>query len=211
VKGAAPAAVAAGVAGLLALTSTPVAADSFTPVTLAITVAPVARLHQPLKITVAVSADAGVLDTRTAPLRIRVKLATECGGAYAYTPGTLLLDRVLSPQPATGQPYTAQATGSGRPRSYGVQTVCVFLEEEGDDRQFATDTSNQVDVSKPCTVRAGRYDAARRALARARRELRGARTGTTRARLGRLVAKRAATAKAGRRAALKACGQGVVL
>jgi hypothetical protein len=193
------------------LAAPPVGADSFTPVTLAITVAPVARLHQPLKITVAIGADAGVLDTRTAPLRVRVKLATECGGAYAYTTGTVLLDRELSPQPATGEPYAARATGSGKPTSYGVQTVCVYLEEEGDNRQFATDTSNQVDVSKQCTVRAGSYDGALRALARARRELRRARASNTRARLRRLVAKRGATARTDRRATLKACGSGVPL
>lgn len=194
-------AIAAGTAG----------ADSFTPVVLTVTVAPVARLHQPLKVTVAVSADAGVLDTRTAPLRIRVKLSTECGGEYTYTPGTPLLDRLLSPQPATGQPYTAAATGSGRPASYGVQTVCVFLEEEGDNRQFATDTSQTVDVSHACTARANGYDTARRALARAQRELRSARSAGARARLRRLVADRGARARKDRRAALKACGAGVPL
>lgn len=185
---------------LLALTAAPAAADSFTPVGLTITVAPVARLHQPLRVTVAVTADAGVLDIATAPLRIAVKLASECGGSYPGTPGTVLLDRPLTPQPVTGEAYSAQATGSGRPTSYGAQSVCVFLDEEGDERQFATDTSDQVDVSEPCTARASRYDAARRALARARRERRR-----------RLVAKRSGAARTDRRAALRACGPGVPL
>ena len=63
----------------------------------------------------------------------------------------MLLDKRLKPQPATGEPYKATAKGSGKPNRYGVQTVCVFLEEEGDDRQFATETSDQVDVSRSCT------------------------------------------------------------
>lgn len=198
-------------AGVLSLPGVRAGADSFTPVTLAVTIAPVARLHQPLKITVAVGADAGVLDVRTAPLRIRVKLATECGGEYADTPGTILLDRLLSPQPATGQPYAALATGSGRPAAYGAQTVCVFLEEEGDQRQFASDTSTQVNVSKRCTARAAGYDAARRSLARAQRQLRRGHGAAARRRLRRIVATRRASVGTARRAARKACGPGVAL
>jgi hypothetical protein len=77
------AAVAAGLTGLalvvLAATS---GADSFTPVNLAITIAPTARLAKPLAIRVTVTADAGALDSSTAPLRIRAKLAGECGGTF---------------------------------------------------------------------------------------------------------------------------------
>jgi hypothetical protein len=62
------------------------AADSFTPVRLAIDVAPVARLHQPLKINVDVTADPSVLDDATGPLRIRVKLAGKCGGSFRRHP-----------------------------------------------------------------------------------------------------------------------------
>lgn len=206
------AAVAAAV-GVVALIGapTPASADSFTPVGLAITIAPVARLHQPLKITVAVAADAGVLDVATAPLRIEVALAPECGGTFPSTAGTILLDRPLVPQPVTGAAYSARASGSGTPTRYGVQTVCVFLAEQGDGRQFATDTSNQIDVSQSCTVGAGRYDAARRALARAERQLRASKQRTARTRLRRLVAKRSATARKLRRAAAKACGPGVPL
>ena len=42
---------------------------------LAINIAPVARLHQPLKVSVDVSADPSVLDNATGQVRIRVKLA----------------------------------------------------------------------------------------------------------------------------------------
>lgn len=141
--------------------------DSFTPIVMNIKLAPVARRHQPLRVNADVTADAGVLDTATAPLRIRVKLAIECGGEFATTPGVTLLDKRLNPQPAKGQPYTGAATGSGKPTRYGVQTVCVFLEEEGDQRQFATDTSGQVNVSRACTAAAIRYDNAKRRHRRA--------------------------------------------
>jgi hypothetical protein len=123
--------------------------DSFTPVRLSITVARAAKLHRPLAIRVAVSADAGVLDTRTAPLRIRVKLSPECGGVFQQTPGAVLLDKRLAPQPVTGRPYAAVARGSGRPNRLGTHTVCAWLAEEGDGRVFASDQSLQVRVTKP--------------------------------------------------------------
>jgi hypothetical protein len=137
-------------------------ADSFTPVRMQIRVAPVARARVPLRITISVSADAGALDNRTAPLRIRVKLAGECGGTYQYTPGQVLLDKRLSPQPKFEHAYAATATGRGVPRTYGQLTACTWLEEEGDNRDFATDQSVQVNVSRPCTLAAARYDSARR-------------------------------------------------
>jgi hypothetical protein len=64
-------------------------------------------------------------------------------------------------------PYSARATGHGRPRSYGVQAVCVFLEDASDHRVFADDTTDYtVDVSRPCTLAAARY----RPLANASRQ-----------------------------------------
>ena len=120
-------------------------ADSFTPVQLGITIAQRAERGVRLPVTVTVSADADALDS-TAPLWLRVKLAPECGGAWAGTPGTVLLNRRLSPQPATGQPYSATYTGSGRPRALGVQTVCVWLQEQNDDRVFASNQDFTVDV-----------------------------------------------------------------
>jgi hypothetical protein len=185
--------------------------DSLTPVRLQVSIAPVARLDRPLALTVAVSADPGVLDVRTAPLRMRVKLASECGGEFTHTPGTVLLDRELDPQPATGHAYQASAGGSGTPSAYGVQTVCVFLEEEGDNRQFASDTRMQVDVSHQCTAAADRLDRARTALAHAQAALRRARGSATRARRRRLVARQRAVVVADRRSASTACGQRVAL
>ena len=173
-------ALAAGVAG----------ADSFTPVRLTIDVAPIARLHKPLAVTVHVGADAGALDSRTGPLRIRVKLSDECGGTFQYTSGVVLLDKRLSPQPSTGRAYSGLARGSGRPTSYGSKVVCTFLEEEGDNRMFANDESVQTNVSKACTAAAARYDALRRSpRARAHRS----------------------RVLAARRAARRTCGPGVPL
>jgi hypothetical protein len=165
-------------------------ADSFTPVRLDIGVAAVARLHHQLAVTVHVTADPGALDNRTAPVRIGVKLASECGGDFQHTDGVVLLNRRLSPQPTTGRAYSALARGSGKPAAYGTDVVCTYLEEEGDDRVFANDESVTTDVSKACTVAAARYDHLRLA--------RGARR--HRARIG-----------AARRAARRACGPGVPL
>ena len=173
-----PAGIGAGVA----------AADSFTPVRLTIAVAQVARLHRPLAVTVRVSADPGVLDDRTAPLRVRVRLASECGSEFEYTHGVVLLDKRLAPQPATGRAYFALARGAGRPAAYGSKAVCTYLEEEGDGRVFANDESVYTDVSKHCTIAAARYDRLRRAHPRRRSRVASA-----------------------RRAARRACGPGVPL
>jgi hypothetical protein len=195
-RGRLTAALAAAVAAA-AIPAALAGADSFTPVRLTIKVASVARLNTKLPITVSIGADAGALDS-SAPLRLRVKLAPECGGAFAATPGTVLLDKALSPQPATGKSYAATIRGSGRPKAYGADTVCVFVEEQGDSREFATDQSLQVNVSKPCTIAARRYDQARAALSRARRKHRG------------LAAARRLVAN-DKRAGLKRCGRGVPL
>ena len=205
-------------------------ADSITPVRLQVTVAPVARLDRPLPVSVTVSADADVLDNRTAPLRIRVKLADVCGAEFPDTAGAVLLDRELSPQPAVGMAYSASASGGGPPSGYGTGTVCVFLEEEGDNRQFASDTDSQVDVSQPCTVAADRLGRADRVLAAARKQLRrdraiktrGIKSATRRrravARRRRLIARQKVVVardqravNADRRDALGACGRGVAL
>jgi hypothetical protein len=187
---AAHAAAVLAVGAVLVAAGTAAVADDITPVQLAVKVAAIGRLHRPLTVSIGVTADPSVLDTRTAPLRIRVKLAAECGGEFAHTQGTVLLDRRLAPQPAYGRAYTASARGAGRPRAYGVQSVCVYLEEEGDNRQFATDTSGQVNVSKRCTVAAARYDRAVRSRPDSTRGRREARA---------------------RRLARRACGPGVQL
>ncbi len=206
-------ALLAALGGASASASASASADSFTPVQMTIAIAPVARLHAPLPITVTVNADPSVLDNATAPLRIRAKLASECGGSFATTPGDVLIDQRLNPQPSTGHAYHAVAHGAGRPSAYGDYVVCAYLEEEGDNRMFANDTANPplLTVSRACTSRAARYDAAHSALLRAERRLRRTRGHAARARARRLVAQRTRTANADRRSARAACGPGVAL
>lgn len=163
------------------------AADSFTPVRLSVGVTPLARLGKPLTVTVHVSADPGALST---PMRVRVKLAPECGGTFQYTSGVVLVDKPLNPQPAFGHAYSGVVSGSGRPRAYGSYTICAYLEEQGDNRMLANDASMQTTVSKSCTTAANRYDALRRSP-RARRDK--------------------ARILAAQRAARRACGPGVPL
>jgi hypothetical protein len=149
-------------AAAAALLAPSAAADSLAPIRVGLHGAPVARLHKPLTVAVTVAADPTVLDNRFAPLRIEVRLAGECGGSFETTPGAALVDKLLSPQPVTGRAYYAVASGAGRPGTYGVKTVCTYLEEEGDNRVWAHDESLQVDVSRPCTRAAARYDRAGR-------------------------------------------------
>jgi hypothetical protein len=178
-------------AALLALAAAiPAAAasgDSFTPVRLTVDATPVARLGKPLTVTVGVSADPGALDPR---MRVRVKLATQCGGTFQGTSGVVLVDKPLSPRPAFGHAYSGVVRGSGRPTAYGTYVVCTYLEEEGDNRMFANDNSVQTNVSKACTTAANRYDALRRSRSARRRK---------------------SQILATRRAARRACGPGVPL
>jgi hypothetical protein len=190
-------ATAAAAAGLLAVTASGAGADSFTPVQLNIAVAPVARLHAPLTIRVAVTADPGALDGTEGPVRMEVKLAPECGGTFQTTPGTTLVNAALAPQPSTGRPYAGRVKGSGRPAAYGAQTVCAFLEDADIGRVYANDESQQVSVSRSCTSAASRYDTAQRRLRHTRRA-------TVRRRLKRTVAR-------DRTRARRACGTGVAL
>jgi hypothetical protein len=189
----------------------PAAADSFTPVRLTVTIAPVARLHARLAVTVNVSADPGALDTADGPLRIGVKIAGECGGTFGTTPGDTLLNAQLAPQPATGHAYSATAAGSGRPSAYGLRTVCVYLQDTDVGRLYANDESVQVDVSRSCTAAASRYQSAATALARARRRLRRTHRAAQRRHLTAVVAHDRRTVSADRRRARAACGSGVPL
>jgi hypothetical protein len=198
-------------AALLSWPAALASADSFTPVRLNIEVAPVARLGAPLKVKVAVTADPSVLDGSEGPMRIEVKLATECGGNFQTTPGVTLMNKQLNPQPAAGQAYSASASGSGRPHAYGQQSVCTFLEDATVGRVYANDESIQVSVSKSCTTAGRRYDVASRSLTRAQRQLRRARGATARRRARRLVAKRRRTLARDRRLGVRACGRGVPL
>jgi hypothetical protein len=139
-------------AGLL-IPASLAAADSFVPVSMSIAVAPVARLTAPLKVTVGVKADPGVLDTGEGPLRVEVKLAPECGGDFQNTAGVTLINLALNPPPATGKAYSGTVTDRGRPLAYGIQTVCAYLEDSTAGRVYASDQSLTVNVSPACTGR----------------------------------------------------------
>ena len=186
-------------------------ADSFTPVTMDIAVAPVARLSVPLHVTVAVRADAGVLDTADGPLRVKVKLASECGGSFETTSGVTLVDAPLTPQPTVGRAYAGRASGAGRPVAYGTRTACAYLEDTGSDRVYANDESVTTDVTPPCTAAGRTYDRDLRSLHAAQRSLRRARTPAARRRDRRLVSGRRHTLAAARRHGAAACGPGVPL
>jgi hypothetical protein len=197
----------------VACSGVPAMADSFNPVRLDVKVTSVARRHVKTPITVTVNADPSVLDNATAPLRVRAKLAGECGASFSTTPGDVLIDQRLDPQPSTGHAYHVTAHGAGRPSAYGTYTVCAYLEEEGDNRMFANDTASPpvVTVSRACTTQAARYDRARSALTRAQRQLRRAHGKAIRARARRTVAARTKVVKSDRRRARRACGPGVAL
>lgn len=197
--------------GVAAISPASVSADSFTPVRMQVSIASVARLHQPLAVKVTVNADRGVLDVRSGSVRARVKLTdAECGGEFDHTAGTVLLDRALNPQPTPGLAYQGSAAGSGRPNAYGTMNVCVYLQD--DYQQFASDTTSyQVNVSKPCTDTAARYDRALASLRRAQRALRHAHSSAQRRHLQHVVSQRAASANSAMRSAQSACGPGVPL
>lgn len=195
----------------LALPAASATADSYAPIRMATRVTEVARAHVPLRTAVRVTADPGVLDVSEGSLYVQVKLAGECGGSFQTTPGVVLVDAPLRPVPRTGQAYSGSVSGAGRPTAFGPQTVCVFLEDSDAGRVFAHDDSGSVDVSRPCTSSAARYDQAVRALKSAQRQLRHTRRGARRRHLQRTIARRRRTANRDHRAARRACGPGVRL
>jgi hypothetical protein len=203
--------VALGAALVIALSCAGAQADSFSPVTLGIGVTPVARLGAPLRVTVTVHADPGVLDTADGPLRVQVKLASECGANFSTTTGVTLLNAPLNPPPTVGRAYSGGASGSGRPAAYGVRTVCTFLEDSGANRVYANDESVSNSVTAACTSAGRRYDSASRTLRAAQRSLRRAHTRAARLRVERLVAKRRGALAGARRRGVAACGSGVPL
>jgi hypothetical protein len=202
--------LAAVLTAVLTLSASLAGADSLNPVTVSLTSTPVARLHAKYRVTAAITADPGVLDIAQQPVRIGVKLAGECGGDYEHTTGPAVLNQPLKPQPNVGRAYSGTLTGWGRPAAYGEQALCMFIEDRI-GRVYASDQSDQVNVSRPCTAAATRYDKAARSLERAQRRLRRARRNSARRRLERTVARRRRTLAGDRRRGVAACGRGVVL
>jgi hypothetical protein len=197
-------------AAVLTLPASLAGADSFDPVTVSLTSTAVARLHAKYRVKAAITADPGVLDIAEQPVRIGVKLASECGADYEHTTGPAVLNQPLKPQPSVGRAYSGTLTGWGRPAAYGDQALCMFIEDRI-GRVYASDQSDQVNVSRPCTAAASRYDRAARSLGRAQRRLRRTRSEAARRRLRRTVARRRRTLAGDRRHGVAACGRGVAL
>ena len=118
----------------------------------------------PVRVTV--TSDSGALRGATAPLRVRVKAAAECGGTFDSTPGAVLLDAPLG--------SSGTVAGRASTTTFGTFTACAFLEQQGDDRLFAFDDSTSFAVTHACTTFTRRAVAARRSLRKMRKTLRHA-------------------------------------
>jgi hypothetical protein len=129
----------------LLVVAAPAGAGLLEPVTITATAPePQIAAGTPFKLEVAVEAEAGTLDIAAQPLRVRVKLAPECGGSFAGTPGPAAFEQTLPP-PAAGAAYKQLLNGKATAASPGIDVVCAFL-EDAQERQFATDTEEEVTV-----------------------------------------------------------------
>jgi hypothetical protein len=108
----------------------------------------------------------GPLTDATAPLRVRVKAAAECGASFDSTPGAVLLDAPLG--------SSGTASGRASTTTFGTFTACAFLEQQGDDRLFAFDDSTSFAVTHACTTFTRRAAAARSSLRKVRKAMRHA-------------------------------------
>jgi len=131
--------------------------------------------HGVFPINFTVNADAGALDVRQAPVRLRVRFAPGCGAFFDATPGPILLDRVLDPQPSPGRAYAISVGTRDALMTPGSYTVCAYLEQFGDDRVFAEDTDSQITVTA-AAVALSRCRVAQARVARVKRSLSAARS-----------------------------------
>jgi hypothetical protein len=161
--------VLGGLAALLVVAATAGAA-LLEPVTITAT-APELQIvaGTPFKLEVAVDAEPATLDIAAQPLRVRVKLAPECGGSFIGTAGPAAFEQTL-PAPAAGTAYKQLVSGKVTAASAGPEVVCAFL-EDATERQFATDTEEEVTVLaagavKQCTAATNQLTTAKRKLKR---------------------------------------------
>ncbi len=215
-------ALAAALAALAALLlgAAPAAAALIEPVSVTATAPAYAGANTPFPLQVDVAAEPGALDIAAQPLRLRVRLAPECGGSFAGTEGQTAIDRVL-PAPLAGTAYAASVSTSVKLGPLGQETVCAFL-EDAQERQFATDTEETVAVIRGCgparrtlTKLRHRFAHLNHRIAQVRRQRRHAPSAAKRRALGkrlqRLRKKRHAVKVRNRRAAhlaSLACGSG---
>ena len=114
--------VLGGLAALLIVAATAGGA-LIEPVTITATAPePLVAAGTPFKLEVAVEAEAGALDIAARPLRVRVKLAPECGGSFIGTPGPAAFEatarRARPPAPPCKQTLVGKVTApSTGPRS----------------------------------------------------------------------------------------------
>jgi hypothetical protein len=104
----------------------------------------IAEVGKPFGLELSVAAEPGALDIAAAPLTLGVKLAPECGGSLAGTPGKAVLERTL-PNPTSGTAYSQTINAQVTATSAGADVVCVFL-QDSQERQFATSTEAEVTV-----------------------------------------------------------------
>jgi hypothetical protein len=180
---------------LLAALGAPAArAEGGEPVRLGVEVPDILASAFPFRVAVHVTADPGALDIRSAPLQVRVKAAAECGGSFDTTPGPVLVDRQLRPDPTTGSAYDETVSGSALIHSFGDFTACTYLEEQGDGRLFAFEDTTSFSVTHPCTTFTRRAGVAAKRLERTRKAMRRA-NGARRRALARRAAKQRAKLK----------------
>jgi hypothetical protein len=117
------------------------------PVSIAASAPATATVGTPFEVAVAVEADPAALDIAIAPLRVRVKLAPECGGSFVGTPGPTAFEATL-PNPIPPGSFAGTFSGRVTESAAGTEIVCAFL-EDAQERQFATDTGVEVGVSAP--------------------------------------------------------------
>jgi hypothetical protein len=169
----------AAVAAVLALASS-AWADGGEPVTMDVNVPGVVASGIGFPVSVKVTSGSGALSSATAPLRVRVKAATECGATFDSTPGAVLVDAHLGP--------SGTVAGRASTTTFGTFTACAFLEQQGDDRLYAFDDSTSFAVTHGCTIFTRRAVAARKALRKTRKAARRAH-GARRAALQRKAAR----------------------
>lgn len=146
-----------------------VSADQLEPVRLTVAAPGIVSRDRPVALSVTVDADPGAFAQTAQNLRLRVRLtAGICASTFAGTSGPVLLDRDIGAVPTSVAAFHATLSGAGRAAAYGLQTVCAFLEEQGDNRLYAADSSAAIDVSRPCTL-AGRVRAVKTRLVRSYR------------------------------------------
>jgi hypothetical protein len=140
------AAAVGGLAALLVLGLAGVAAAALNePVAISASAPESVEAGKPFQLEVAIEAEAGALNIAAAPLTLGVKLAPECGGSLGGTPGSPVLQETL-PNPAAAAAYSQIVTGQVTASATGTDVVCAFL-QDSQERQFATDTGAEVNVS----------------------------------------------------------------